>query len=719
FFLTYILTDGFGNPSGNTTVVISTSLGESYSTRTNSDGQIMISYGPRDSTGVITVTARSAVNASVITHQNLEFVSTAPTDMLLTASPQVMPSHDVDAALTAAIRAKVMDTKGNPVDNETVTFQIVNIINDSAQTSPPVLLATSALTNQNGYAIVEFVPGTFETDWQAANFDETATATCDVVAIWNATSRTLPLEWKNFPYLSVETEVFPETVAVNDTVDVTIRLIGNGWALQPDPIDVMLCMDRSGSMLQNNPDRMVQTISAAKIFNAQMSPARDQVGLVSFGNWGWTDIFSYSYRYWAGSDSTYYDDASYIAANYPGNPKNYGGYATLDLPLSYDHAVVEAAIEGLVPYGGTPMRYGLYEAGKELIANSNPKAVKAAILLSDGDWNTGGDPKGGYGAVSLTDIGTGSVITWMANNNIKIYTIRLGSSGNEADLTSYAAETGGRYYYAPSGDDLAAIYTEIAGDLKTEASVDTEMDIAFTGIEVNNATYAGDAADVVRYVYLNGASTTIESWNFTHTITPRYTIDQTADWNAGRSLNFGVDDIGTIRLNQTWETHFLLRMMQGGNINIFGPGSVISFDGGNSTLSLPDTFITAVPNLTAAGVNFTTLQIEHFASPNRDNVTDTLQLTWELNYSGQFPVTQLLRYQRQGDPSFVQFRKLTATPPFASPLPQSTTLDIRKLNPGEYRIWIIARAADAPDDTRYLDGWITFGTAGGAYIRIQ
>ncbi|KQC03890.1 MAG: hypothetical protein APR53_04560 [Methanoculleus sp. SDB] len=720
FFLTYLLEDRYGNPSGNTTVTITPSdTGVAETLRTNSDGQIRVTFGPRDTTGVIEITARSDVNASVVSHQSLEFVSTDPTDMLLTASPQVMPSHDVDAGLVSQLRAKVLDQKGNPVQNQVVTFQILNQVNDSAQISPPSLVSTTASTNQNGYAIVNFIPGTFETDWQKAHYDETAEASCDILAIWNTTSRTVALEWKNFPYLSVETEVDPETVAVNETVDVTVRLVGNGWALQPDPIDVMLCIDRSGSMLEDYPDRMVSTMNAAKIFNGEMSPARDQVGLVSFGNYGYTDIFSYYYKYWAGKDSTSYDDWSYVSSYYAGNPTNYGGYATLDLPLSYDHTVVDAAITSLVPNGGTPMRYGLYEAGKELIANSNPGAVKAVILLTDGDWNTGGDPQGGYGVTSFPETGTGSVITWIKNNNIRIYTIRLGSSGNEADLQAYAAESNGTYYHAPTGDDLAAIYTEIAGDLKTAAGVDTSMDIMFDGIEINNVSYAGDAADIVEYVYQVGDSTTIESWNFTHTIIPLTSKDQRADWNACRSLNFTVDDIGTIRLNQTWEAHFLLRVLQGGNINIFGPDSLISFDNGAGTLALPDTFITAVPNLNATGIDFMSLSLENFESPNRDTFVDTLQLTWDLNYTGQFDVTQSLWYQRVGDPTAVRFKQIVAVNPIPIPAAYATSLDCRNLNPGEYLIWITAKAPDAPDDRADIAGAIRIGNSGGAFIRIE
>jgi hypothetical protein len=59
----------------------------------------------------------------------------------------------------------------------------------------------------------------------------------------------------NYPYLSVETEVSDTKVSVNSTsehttniTDVTIRLKGDGYAMKPDPIDVVLVIDTSGSM---------------------------------------------------------------------------------------------------------------------------------------------------------------------------------------------------------------------------------------------------------------------------------------------------------------------------------------------------------------------------------------------------------------------------------------------------------------------------------------
>ena len=41
----------------------------------------------------------------------------------------------------------------------------------------------------------------------------------------------------------------------------------------------------------------------------------------------------------------------------------------------------------MVPTGGTPMRYGIYKSINEIKSRGRQSAVKAVIVLSDGDYN--------------------------------------------------------------------------------------------------------------------------------------------------------------------------------------------------------------------------------------------------------------------------------------------------------------------------------------------
>ncbi len=611
--------DEYENPVSDRIVNFSTTIPgeEQYLPATTDLGQVKIFYGPKDQVGTVTLNAVAIDNPGAYVNNTVKFINSTATEMLITANPETMPSIDAVPDFSSEVRAKVVDINGNGVPNETVTFSIGTpaYAENYTITSNPRLVDTSAVTDSDGYATVFFIPGGFTTNWADTKYDETATGRVSVTATWNATPQSILLTWKNYPYLSAETFVTPNVVNVTDNVTVTLWLKGDGWALQPKPIDVVLCTDRSGSMLEDNPDRMTASMSASKLFNSKMNPLRDRVGLVSFGDpsgdggqarmspnyvyihgdkycyrpvGGWAtrhlDGYYYDWRYcygvsqsgsewyigsssfkWVGPDSSFdmsanpstldywpytttYDSGSshqaYISAYYKGNPRDYSGtMATIEQTLSFNHTTVNNSIDQMVPSGGTPMREGLYRAVKMLRTSPRAGAIPAVILLTDGDWNTGGDPLGASGAVSFPADGitsTTSIIQWAKQKNISIYTIRLGSAGNEAALKVYANQTGGKYYWAATPADLDTIYTSIAGDLQTEAGVSTRADLNYGTVNVNQVP----TGDVFDYVYKNGVSTMNKSYwkNETPIYGPNY-YDQTIDWS-DKVLSFNV---GTVK----------------------------------------------------------------------------------------------------------------------------------------------------------------------------
>ncbi|HOI12883.1 MAG TPA: VWA domain-containing protein [Methanoculleus sp.] len=734
---TYTLLDEYGNPSAGHGLWVNATLKrlsqpdeqESRLLNTNSLGQVMITYGPEDSVGMAIITATVAANPNVSVLETVEFTSTDPTNMLLSASPQSMPSRDVKSDSVSQIRAKVMDIRGNPVGGEGVEFKILSVNFDGYnQTEAPCfgegLNTTSAITNDNGYALVDFSPGSFAREGESG-WSDTATGTAIVRATWENVSRDIELTWKNYPYLSVETEVFPETVAVNDTVDVTIRLKGDGWALQPDPIDVVLCTDRSGSMLYDNPDRMHSVREAAKMFMDNFSENHDRAATVSFGRDGSISRPGAS----SGINTREID-------NYYVYPKTYSDHATLDVGLTYDFPAVKDALDGIVPDHGTPLRHGLKVSIDHLVARANNGSVRAVVLLTDGDYNWYGDPLArgsGSTRTSPEDYGTltqnyyryadllpnwQNLSAYATDNNIRIFTISYSESlSNDArsTLRTTAESTGGKYYHALGPDALGPIYTEIAGALKTEAGVDTALDVVFENVEVNGNLTTGTS--VFDYVYEDGASTTIESWvvNETgnYTVIPRYTRDDTPNWTPSNPhLPF---NIGTVRLGQTWETTFRLAVKTEGNINIFGPGSTITFNNGENTLELPDTFITAYP-LNNTGMDFAVLNISNLNFIGTEPVDEFLPVAWDLNYTGLYGVTEDVFYSNDNGYTWVKFGTLNATNETTS---GESTLDVRGLPPGLYTIWVRGYAPDTEDASEKITQNVTAGATGSAYIRIQ
>ena len=78
-----------------------------------------------------------------------------------------------------------------------------------------------------------------------------------MTATWNAYSPPpVTIEWKNFPYLSVSLNATPQHVSVNDTVDVSINVKGDGYMMGTRPITVMLDMDASSSLNSGAGDLM-------------------------------------------------------------------------------------------------------------------------------------------------------------------------------------------------------------------------------------------------------------------------------------------------------------------------------------------------------------------------------------------------------------------------------------------------------------------------------
>jgi uncharacterized protein YegL len=171
------------------------------------------------------------------------------------------------------------------------------------------------------------------------------------------------------------------------------------------PTDVMLVLDRSGSMA-GRPFRDAQT--AARAFVNQLNYIFDQMGLVSFSTG-----------------------------------------ATLDQRLTKDAGALQAAIIALTSGGTTDIAGALRTAAAELASGRhNPNNPPVIVLMSDGKQEgVSGDPI--------------AEAVQAKNNGIYIISIGLG----DADTTTLKAiaSSPSDYYYAPNSTALAQIFTAIAG----------------------------------------------------------------------------------------------------------------------------------------------------------------------------------------------------------------------------------------------------------------
>lgn len=190
--------------------------------------------------------------------------------------------------------------------------------------------------------------------------------------------------------------------------------------------DIMFLFDRSGSMDDDTKDiKKPQPITTAKAaayyFIDQIavnSLVVDRIGLVS------------------------YSDA-----------------ATLDRSLDRLFEQMKTKISSYVADGNTNIGDGIYKATTHLNANSPSNTKKTIILFSDGMANRPGSGM----PTNQTAINYAiSKATSAKNSNIKIYTISLGSDTDPALMAQIASMTGGKYYYAPTADDLYAVYLDIA-----------------------------------------------------------------------------------------------------------------------------------------------------------------------------------------------------------------------------------------------------------------
>jgi hypothetical protein len=744
FNIYYTVYDQFYNPVSGVTVQWSSSEGVTATYGTNYQGVVYLQYGPSDALKDLVITARTG---EVTKTDRVSFISGEPVYFDLSANPNVIASLEANPDSVGMVYVRLLDGMGLPVSGKNVQFDIIESGNSTLLLQEPSfsnsshVTSTSAVSDVYGFATVYIYPGRFPAR-NESGYKEDATGFVDISARWGSIRKETTIVYKNYPFLRVQTRVEPDTINVTEPFDVTIQLIGDGYAPYK-PIDMVLATHRGesifGDMYDGTTgkyfDKMVLLRDAAMIISPQLRPDQDRLGIVTFGKNGTTDIPTEAH-FWQqvqpGPDNGKdLDVQGAIATYYTEHPKYYDDYATLDGGLTFVHSLINENINNMTPSkdpGGNYIvttRYGLYKAIKELTpSGASPPSpgylgysnlsVKAVILFTDIQWTNYGDPSAGWNGVSVDNQGTfgepdhwpqSGVGPWkafpelggldsplqnLANyaiaNKVRIYAITYYPQSGQVDKTredilrTISEPTGGKFYLAGNGTAIKQIFQDILEEMKIFASVGTSMNISLDDVSItyNNVTNITNGSKLFDYVYLEGHSTNISSWNTSGMLpdllrtsagtcgglypanavplidscntTYPYSIDQAADWDNDQLYFY----VGDVSIKQTWQSVFTLIPKAPGSIDLFGNESFISYTNEDMQnpikLPLPFTPVTVI-NITVPGPTSQMVLdiIDRSLSAAPVGCTELLDVTWRVNYTGNETVKQLIYYQFSRD----------------------------------------------------------------------
>ncbi|HYR81857.1 MAG TPA: vWA domain-containing protein [Thermoplasmata archaeon] len=201
--------------------------------------------------------------------------------------------------------------------------------------------------------------------------------------------------------------------------------------------DVILAIDSSGSMQQNDPSRL--RITAAKEYIGRLTRP-DRVASVDFDSLAWLT------RQNVGGP------AHHLFSAYNNGIPDYSG--------------AQADLDTIDQSGSTNFGAALFVANNELISYGVRSHAWAIILLTDGQ-NTCCPNKAAGDAQARFEAARAKA------NNITVFTIGLGPGADGALLQEIATTTGGTYYAAPNAESIRFIYLEIANHYSGSVSCGT------------------------------------------------------------------------------------------------------------------------------------------------------------------------------------------------------------------------------------------------------
>ncbi|TRY24504.1 VWA domain-containing protein [Brevibacillus sp. LEMMJ03] len=225
-------------------------------------------------------------------------------------------------------------------------------------------------------------------------------------------------------YVTASKSVNPTSITTEEEAEVTLNITGTPPVNVVKPNDVILIIDRSGSMLQEN--KMNAAKEAAKQFIDLIDFTKHRVGIVDFS-----------------SDARQFD-------------------------LTTDAAAAKAYIDKLSANGATATGDAIDKA-RELLANHRPEAQPVIVLMTDGDATV---PQGTAYEYALQKANEAK------NEGIVFYTIALLLSTDNPDtsgpnlLLKEMATTAHHHHFVLGSVGLAEIYKAIVQEIGMASAYD-------------------------------------------------------------------------------------------------------------------------------------------------------------------------------------------------------------------------------------------------------
>jgi len=785
FTIVYTLHDRYNNLAVNQSVLIHSDWpGDvDQTTTTNDYGQIYVNYGPHTASGNITLTATAVANSSVTCSCQIGYYSTAPVNMVFAASPDTMPSLGANSSLSTSsseLSVKVMDIMGNAVANESVSFSISNATYDDPNviaTSDPYLLnyTMPLKTDSNGFATVTFIPGAISNNTSSVYYNPTATGTVKATATWNGESQYLTLTWKNYPYLKVTTSISPSVVAVNDPINVTIKMVGDGFALNGKPSDIVIVTDLAGGV---GGDTLLTNTQKADVAFVKNATNTTYIGLVSFGA-APTMASTNATLLWTKQQNT----SNHALFNPYGSVTDYN----LRNPTLWNTAKDAKTIIQGPPTGKYNPWTGVSASGyingfSDATIDSNSSFISHQLELQNGtlqsaiaDYKTRAHNTAGCGSPECggTDYAAGinAAIELFGKNPHSSHSKSIVLMGDGISMMA-PISPGSKESYWPSDWYPRSYYSGYTdeSDTATNAALDAATRAKAAGINIyvaafplggntNNTTLKAMISDPGNFYYtpdssklqsimsqiqgkiqntsgvntvmtmdLSNASisyansTNLFSYMYNPPVSTNITwqnstttvIDQSSEWNSSHKLTFYV---GNITIGQTWQTTFQLKALQQGIFDICGNNSNVNFNNGEDKLNLTGCPVTVINISINNGISSSILQLSDLKITQNGAIIESLPIQWNVTYTGNQTIDQYIYYSTDRI-NWVQSQAVSV-PGKNQTVP--ATLDVRSWPAGTYYIEIQASTAqpEGLSTAIIMPGTITIGNSQKAYIKLE